>query len=327
MPDEIMQEKARTNGHSDLTADAYGPEYTYADDLNQMTLDELYEYAGELNVNIYTPAQERKIARVREDARQRAIEANRNRWQRFILGARALFQGFAQLVILSVTLIISYLFLPVSVFGLGVAEYQRVAAGIRQFDPARASLMSSVAVATYTLLLFIQAQMLHDQPDYQRPAWSARLTARQIAYWLGIGRIGGRGATWSEQHKSTYDLLRTTIGGLAAMIVLLGTVGALQSEIVAFDGVAWHVAVSRLLTQSDLPTFLNLLGGMLLTVALLSSQHFVSMLTYDRYIQLMPEGEADFLAGYADYSAEMDRAECLYLMQMIRRAENRRASE
>jgi len=163
---------------------------------------------------------------------------------------------------------------------------------------------------------------LHDEPNRQRAVWSLRLAAASWAYKLGIGR------KWEARYKGQYELLRGAIGFLAVMIVLLGTAGALHDEIVELSteqGLSWHGALRKLAIESDLLTFINWLGGGALTVALLSSLHFVIVLTYDRYVQLMPDGGTDFLSGGSagDYSTEMDRAEALYLMALIRRAKDR----
>lgn len=307
---------ANRNGHSPLVAEAFGPE------LDDLTLDELRQELVDLGMDYYAPARQDKIAAIRTQAKVKAVETNRGRVEKFYIWFRRIIQVMGHVILLAVTLVLSYVFLPVAVLGLGVAEYQRVKAGIKPFDPDRAGLMSAVAVTTYMLLLFIQAQKLHEDPNRQRAVWSLRLWASTLAYWIGWGR------GWQARYKGQYEMLRGAIGFLAVMIVLLGTAGALHDEIAIWskpDGQAWHEAIRKLAVESDLQTFINWLGGGALTVALLSSLHFVIVLTYDRYVQLVPDGSADFLSGGSagDYSAEMDRAEALYLMALIRRAQDR----
>jgi hypothetical protein len=314
MSEQNTQERARRNGHSNLIADTYGPE------LEALTLEELQQELVDLGQDYYAPARQARIADIRGQAQARAIEANRGKVEKFFLGFRRVVQVIGHVILMAVTLVISYVFLPVAVMGLGLAEYQRVKAGIGAFDPERAGLMSAVAVTTYMLLLFIQAQKLHDEPTRQRAAFSLRLWAASAAYWLGIGR------QWQARHKGQYEMLRGAIGFLAVMIVLLGTAGALQAEIVELStpGQSWHGALYRLAVESDLRTFINWIGGGALTIALLSSLHFVIALTYDRYVQLVPDGGTDFLSvSSGDYSAEMDRAEALYLAALIKRAKER----
>lgn len=312
MSDDIH---AKQNGHSYLIADAYGPE------MEDIDLDALRQEMVENGLDYYSPSRQTKIAAIRSEAKAQALAARRGRIEKVYSSIRAMVQFVGQTVLLLVTLVISYLLLPVAVLGLGYAEYQRVAAGVQQFDPPRAGLMSAVAVSTYLLLLFIQAQMLHAKPDYQQPVWSLRITARRMRYWLGLGQ-------WQEQYKGTFELLRGAIGFLAGMIILLGTAGALHEEIAVYDGGgAWHDALLEILTASDLPTFLNLVGGVMLTAALLAGLHFVVMLTYQRYVQLVPDGALDFFEGSADYAAEMDRAEALYLMGQLMKAKQRQQGQ
>ena len=304
---QYLEEKAKSNGHSHLIADSYGED---------LSLDDLRERAVDLGINLHTPSMIRRIEDTRLRAQQQAAESNRTSAERFYLRVRKWSQIIANSLILLVTITISYLLLPLSVFGLGVAEYSRVSAGIAQFDSARAHLMSMVAVSTYALLLFIKAQETTRANTRNEFAWSFRLVAQRVQYLFGMGQ-------WQPKQKTTLDMLKATIKFLTGMILLLGTVGALQSEIAVYDQVTWGTAVKQMLLDSDLPTFLNLAGGLLLTMALLSAQHFVTMLTYERYTALVPEGTQDFLLGHGGYSEEQDRAEALYLLTLIRRAEHR----
>lgn len=266
-----------------------------------------------LGVDLSGVGHQQRISDRRRRARDlvRSTAPTRPRW---FVGLESLVVSVGNALVLGLMLVISYILPPVAVLGLAYAEIQRVGLGVALFDAPRADLMAVVAVSTYLALLVVQASRANRGEPTARTVWSARLWARRVLYTLGLSR------DWKPRGQTTDQQLHTAITRIGWLIILLGTVGTLQTKLTTYPG-AWHEAVRDIATGSDLVTALAIAGGCLLTAGLLAGLHFITGFTYDKYTALLPEG-ADFFALSSDVATAEQRAELVYLRTLLEKVKS-----
>lgn len=255
---------------------------------------------------------------------QKTIQARRRRAQdlappeppRIYTTIQNTIAAVGNLLTTAIMLLIAHMILPLSVLGLAYAEMARVSDGISMFDPARADILAIVAVIFYLGLLVVYSDKVAGQ-EIQRDKWSLRLSLRKLKYTFSpFGKF-------RAQHITTLDLLEKSILWLERLIILLGTTGSLQNEINVAneegDPVAWYVALSKLITESELPVFLSLLGGLVLTAGLLFGLRFVIDYLWRSFRSLLPENTGGFFTESSADSVAADMAEMEYLLARIRK--------
>lgn len=304
----------KTNGH--IAPDDLSPfdDPIIAADMSNLDLAVLRQEAIRAGIDISATKYQTAIAGRRARARDLAAATAPNKPPQWFYMVRNFIQSFGNAILLGVMLILSYVALPVAILGLAYAEIQRVSLGVGLFDAPRAGLMAVVTVSTYLILLVVQAGMSAQRPGTARPVWSFRLFLGQVGYILGISR------RWEPRQRTQDQLLGLAISRLGWLIILLGTAGSLKDELSNASG-AWHTAISHIILDSDLITFLSLLGGVSLTAGLLAGLHFSVGLAFNQWQKLIPESGADFLAGSADYSAEQDEAERQFLLSLLQKSQ------
>ena len=296
------------NGHIDEPFSSY-------DDPTLDDLDAVRRAVIDAGVDLSKANYQNYIAAKRGKAREIALRDAPGQPPAWFYQLRSVIQSAGNAILLVVMLLLSYVALPVAILGLAYAEIQRVSLGVALFDPPRAGLMALVAVSSYLILLVVQAANRHNAPDTQRPLWSLRLWASQTAYTLGIRR------QWVAQYQTEGQRLHKAIARLGWLIILLGTAGSLADELAATSG-AWYEAIGNIVLHSDLMTFLALAGGISLTAGLLAALHFAVGLAYSKWMQIMPDGGADFLADSFDTSESEDRAELHYLLSLLQKTQD-----
>lgn len=286
------------NGHVKLLG------FDHPDLAQEYDLNEIRQQAREAGIDLSLPSVQTAIAK----RRQAALENEQHEPPRvYVLFQNAII-GVGHAITTAVMLIISHVLLPLSIIGLAVAEYARVKAGIKTFDSARATLLSGVAVVFYLGLLVVYSNKI-DGAEITRDKFSLRLLWRKLRYFVGLG------GKFRTQQITSLDLLEQALKWTGALIVLLGTVGSLKGKL-AIEG-AWHSAIVHLLVDSDLPTFLSLIGGLTLTAGLLFGLRFLVDYQWQTYRKLLPEGASFFgLSGESSESADL--AEMEYLLNRIR---------
>ena len=109
-------------------------------------------------------------------------------------------------------------------------------------------------------------------------------------------------------------------------LILLATLGSLAPLFDQYQSLVWYEAVKALFTQSDLTTFLALIGGLLLSVTLLTALDFIISHVTSKTLDLIPEGESavSFLAEKSEALSEVqDQAEMQYLLSLLKKAQQR----
>lgn len=296
------------NGH-------YHNELTYAEKVQN-----LRDQAAGLGVNLGNTYHQKNIAAARARSKQIAVNENAHPVSPIYSFLRNAIRYVGNLIVMLVILLILFFLLPVTIFGLSYAEIQRVSLGVSLFDPPRAMLMSVVAVSAYVVLLVVQSNMVFNQPDYTRSVWSIRIWIGDLLYLLGIGK------NWQIRTLTRQQMLEHAIKWIGSIIIILGTVGSLSNRLEQFHG-PWYIALVNIFTDSDLLTFISLIGGTAYTAGLLAGLHFIIHLTYSQYVFIMPDQAEDFLAEYGDYSEAQDQAEILYLQSIISREKMKREQQ
>lgn len=311
----IQNNTPKSNGH--YTQDDLSPfdDPLLPADLDIGELDTIRRSLIESGIDLSQSRYQNQIAQRRTKARDIALRDAPNKPPRWFYGLRTVIQSTGNAILLGVMLILSYMALPVSILGLAYAEIQRVALGVALFDAPRATLMAVVAVSSYLILLVVQAGMNRADPSAARPVWSLRLWLAQVGYILGIRR------QWAAQYQTEGQRLHIAITRLGWLIILLGTAGSLEGELIAATetSAAWYQAIGDIVVHSDLMTFISLVGGVSLTAGLLAAMHYTVNLAYVQWQKLIPDGGSDFLADSFDTSDSEDRAELIYLLSLIQK--------
>lgn len=304
----------RSNGHSELVADAHGPVPTF-EELHDLTLDELTQLALQEGVDLSQPRHQQRMSERAASARKHAPAEPPK--------AYVLFQRFmvsvGNAVMMAVMLVIQNLIMPLSVAGLAYAEKLRVQDGINQFDAKNANVLSIVAIGLYLGLLVVYAHNV-DANKVTSQQWSVRLWWQDVKYVLGIGR------NWRARKRTSEETLSGAIAGVGALIIFLGTYGSLHDELLqasGADAMAWYDGLWTVATGTALDPFLAILGGLILTAALLRGLKWVVGYNYDHFVKLVPES-VDFLSASSDTSELEEEAKRQYVLYQI--AERRKQS-
>lgn len=276
-------------------------------------LDAVRAEALSLGINLSTGQHQNAIARARSRARDLTVQNTLHAPPKWFKTLERFIVSVGNALVLALMLVLSYVLPPVAVVGLGYAEVQRVALGVALFDAPRAYLMSITSVSAYLGLLVVRASMTRQQ-QHTHYRWSLRLVFQQLGYALGLGR-------WTPAAQTDAQSLDRAITRLGWLIISLGTVGTLETELLSFNGV-WYRALYNIAATADLVTFLALIGGCMLTAGLLAAMHFLVTFTHGKYVTLLPDA-ADFFDAGAVASDAADRAEMDYLKAQIARARAR----
>jgi hypothetical protein len=144
---ESLKSKSKTNGHSELIADAFGSNY------DGMTIDEIQSMGVEMGVDWSSTQIQDTITRRENTARKNAPGAAP--WG--AVGLQSLIMWVGDIVLLSVMAVVQKVLLPVSVVSLSYVEYERVKSGAQIVDPANAGKISFVIIMFALGLLFVRA--------------------------------------------------------------------------------------------------------------------------------------------------------------------------
>ncbi len=267
------------------------------------TLAELREMAREQEIDVSLPSIQRAIAKRHSEANR----ANPPSPPKAVVMFNNAMLAIGHAIVLLFMLVISNIALPLSIGLLAYGEQQRVSAGIGMFDPARANLLSTVVIIFYVGLLVVYSDKVGQQ-EITRDKFSLRLLARKLRYFVGIGRF-------QREKITTLDLLQQSLKLCGVLIIVLGTAGSLQEEI-AVSG-TWRTAIVSLFWESDMLTFISLIGGLFLTAGLLFGLRFIVDFEWQRFKSILPEGESFFMQS-GELSPAAEQAEKEYLLFKIR---------
>lgn len=151
--------------------------------------------------------------------------------------------------------------MPLILVLLLFVEYHRVQAGIALFETSIAMLASvSIVLANLTLEFAIHHTELSQgyTPD-ARTRFSLRTALSDVAYFFGIGR------DFKQRAVSPSWRFIQIRRSLTLTILILALMGSMHTEIVQYDGVAWHVAIQEIFTASSLSELVVWLGGLIFT--------------------------------------------------------------
>lgn len=307
----------RGNGHSVLTADAHGPALTFQD-LHELTADELERLALEERIDLSAPRHQQRISERQAAARKYApIEPGRT--QRFTVAV-------GNFVLMLIMLSIRNIVMPFSIVGLAYAEHLRVKAGIEQFDSGNAGVLSFVAIGLYLGLLVVYAHTV-DTSTITGYQWSVRLWWKNMRYTLGWG---DKDNPWRARRQNSVDTLMSAVGSVGMLIIFLGTYGSLHTELAAAtkalkpgDTLAWYDGIWKIMSGASLDAFMAIVGGLILTWALLRGLKWVVGYNYNHFRQLVPVS-VDFLSASSDTSELEAEARRQYILHQIIEARKQR---
>lgn len=304
------------NGHSHYTLD----DWLDVREADEEDLQTLRSIAAQEGIDLSLPSHQRAIRRRRQEVIMLEQDNRPNKPSKWFETFRNTVVSLIGAVAMLQMLFSGYILLPVILLGLWIVEISRVHVGIQLWDEGwRTTLAAVVIVSMYVSLLVIRAGMLRANQN-KAYRWSLGLVLCDIKYRLSIGR------NWKPEEKEATARINFVISMVGGLIVILGTTGVMQNEISFIDAV-WYRGLEQIITDSKLLTFLTLLGGGATTAVLLVALHFVTTATYNEYLKVMPESEAQdfFGSSYTGYSVEADRQEALYLQALVNRERLKRA--
>ncbi|MHC4617414.1 MAG: hypothetical protein ACYTEQ_06640 [Planctomycetota bacterium] len=294
----------KENGHSDLVADAHGPELSLYD----LDTDELIQAGNEIGIDWSQTRHQRNIAKAKSTARETTqIDPPRvYKWT---------FNGFimaGNLFIVGVMSLIQSMFGPLAVLGLAYAEFLRVRSGVAMFDPDNAVLLAGALLIFALIIQFVyhSNDVINKTKEYQP---SLRLHVRKVKYWLGIGK------DWKPKARTAWDRLITTKAWSRFGIIFLGTVGVLNDDLSGDAATQWYLQLWRVTAYSNLNTMLALVGGGVLSAILLQGLDWAFGHTYLKFEKLVPQG-VDFLSDTgATWDAEQAALNNYLRAQIVQR--------
>jgi hypothetical protein len=145
---ESLKSKSKTNGHSELIADAFGSNY------DGMTIDEIQSMGVEMGVDWSSTQIQDTITRRENTARKNASGSP----PRGAIGLQSIIVWVGNITLLAVMAITQKVLLPASVVGLSYVEYERVKAGAAIVDPGNAGKISFVIIMFALGLLFVRSE-------------------------------------------------------------------------------------------------------------------------------------------------------------------------
>jgi hypothetical protein len=145
---ESLKSKSKTNGHSELIADAFGR------DLLEMSEDELLTIGAQEGINWVTPGRQSELDNVESTARR--LSAHKP--SRAIAWLQSGMVAIGELVLMLVMLSIQNILMPLGTLGLGYIEVLRVRQGWATFDVPTATIASTVIVVFAIGVLFARAE-------------------------------------------------------------------------------------------------------------------------------------------------------------------------
>ncbi len=160
---------------------------------------------------------------------------------------------------------------------LFVAEYVAVLNGFSVIEPVWAWLYSLALVGFYIVTLFIQEIIIASHGYNPKERFSLRILAHDILYFFGGGD------SWQVRYAALPDNVQAigkTISLSAYAIITFGLLGRLDAKLSEFAGLAWHVAIQKLVMDSSLEDILGYVGMLVATAALLYSTKWVISFMY-----------------------------------------------
>jgi hypothetical protein len=208
---------------------------------------------------------------------------------------------------------------PLSLLALVYTEGISVYLGLSVFlsdEPTVASILSITVVLSYVVVGWIMSDVLRRIPHEDSHEWSLKLFMRNVAYRLGFG------SGW-EARKLHVDFvhlkrLNSVHWWLIIIIVIMGFLGRLKSDLANYDDVTWHEAIIQIATNSNVTDFISYVGGAAIAIALLVGTQFMIEFFYGNYYRAVGSTEVDFLED-GDIQRETDKNIAEYYLFLIQK--------
>ncbi len=202
-------------------------------------------------------------------------------------------KAFLSVAIFFVQTIFQYA-VPAAFLGLlaaeGIAAYNGF---ISIMDAAPAAIYAGVIMLVSTVAMFLRESLLQnatDQAVAYKPTF--RLLWDRVVYFFG-----GAGLTIKENSDSL-DMTKQALRLSVWSIVIFGTLGRIKTntELVA-PNVPWTQALQQIIMNSDLSTFMEYVGSVLLPLAMYVCLHVLVYFIYRSY--LLSTGGVDITSNQA----------------------------
>jgi hypothetical protein len=171
---------------------------------------------------------------------------------------------------------------------LVIAEVAAVYKGFQLIEPSGvlALLYAGTTVLFFLTVLFIREIIARKSENEPQPAFSLRLAVRRLTYFLGVRKA------WSVEYRQSKPLLQQVDHAITALtytMILFGLLGRLQERMSKLSG-NWLNGLEQILTQSSLQEMVGLVGAVVMTMALLSSTHFILYFVHLLYVRVTGGG-------------------------------------
>lgn len=223
--------------------------------------------------------------------------------------------------------------MPISIVLLFIAEFTAVSIGIKTFfsetlsgsNIYAADLLAITTVVVYFCLVWYRATLSRTIQHRDKYKISLGFIGKSIGYFLG--RTTQDGVAWAPELKEENDLNKVdkSISVLVWLIVILGVLGRLDTQIASYDNYTWYESVIEIISQSSLMEILELVGGALISFALLVATHFVLHYINDVYTKAVGVEEVNFFDPSVSLAAEQE-AEALLLRHKLQQIRQKKAA-
>lgn len=193
--------------------------------------------------------------------------------------------------------------IPIATLGLFFSEFIAVNLGISTFfrqDPLIVGILSFALIALLFAVEWQHAALIKRHGKPNRFKWTI---ARLTNWWNYAFNSQAMPQLIEETHT---DIVRVNQARnvLIVLIVLVGVLGRLDTQIAAMQGV-WYTSIVSIFTESTLEDFLGYIGGATLALAMLSATHYIIGYVYDVYLKAVGNDEQDFFVAF-DVQAERE---------------------
>jgi hypothetical protein len=208
---------------------------------------------------------------------------------------------------------------------LVIAEVAAVYKGFQLIEPSGvlALLYACTTVLFFLTVLFIREIVARKSENEPQPVFSLRLLVTRVVYFLGVRRV------WAVEYRQRKPLLvqvDNAITALSYTMILFGLLGRLQERMSGLTG-NWLDGLRQLVTLSSLQEMVGMVGAVMMTLALLSSTHFILYFVHLLYVRVTGGG-VDVAVNFSEglsLEAAVEREKInLYKTEILRlRAKNR----
>jgi hypothetical protein len=214
--------------------------------------------------------------------------------------------GAGYFILMLIMLTFIYIVMPALIPSFIFVEYLRVEQGVELFDPETSKISAFFLTSGLAGLMIVAA---HTGAYGKREKPSLRLSARYLAYFLGIGSKTNK---WKSVKQTENQALIMSIASLVKLIVFLGIIGPLSDEISAnSEDVAWLDGLKKVLIDSELLTMLEMIGGGAVTAVSAGMLHYLVDYNYGNLKEVLNR----FLSKKSD----IEQSQKEYMIYQIRK--------